>query len=432
MAGQRMVIVGAGQAGSDTAAALRAGGFTGAVTLIGDEAAVPYQRPPLSKAYLAGRTDAAGLELRPEGFYGAHGIERVRRDPVARIDRDRAGVVLASGRTLPYDRLVLATGARPRSLPVPGAGLTGVQALRSLADAEALRRALAGARHLVVVGGGFVGLEVAATASGLGVPATVVEAGARVMGRTVGPEVSERLAAEHRARGVELVLGREVTALEGDRRGRVRVVELNDGRRLPADVVVVGIGVLPAVELAADAGLEVGGGIVVDARLRTSDRAVYAVGDCARFPSPYAPGRLRLESVQNASDQARHVAGQLCGAPAPYTAVPWFWTEQYDLRVQIAGIVRAGDRRVTVGDPAGRFSVLCFRDGLLVGAESVNRPADHMITRRLLASDGPRPTPDEAARPGFDLKTWQAPASAQAPAQPQASTQAQAPAPAPA
>ncbi|QGV77506.1 NAD(P)/FAD-dependent oxidoreductase [Streptomyces ficellus] len=409
MTGQRVVVVGAGQAGSDAAAALRERGFTGEVTLVGEEGAVPYQRPPLSKAYLAGRMDAAGLDLRPEEFYSAHGIERVRQDRVTRIDRDAGAVVLASGRTLPYDRLVLATGARPRSLPVPGAGLTGVRVLRSLADADALRRALAGARHLAVIGGGFIGLELAATASGLGVRTAVVEAGTRVMGRTVGPEVSARLAAEHEAHGVELFLGREVTALAGDRDGHVRVVELNDGRRIPADVVVVGIGVLPEVELAADAGLEVGGGIVVDARLRTSDRAVYAIGDCARFPSPHAAGRLRLESVQNASDQARHVAAELCGASAPYTAVPWFWTDQYDLRVQIAGVVRAHDHRVTVGDPAGRFSVLCFRDGLLVGTESVNRPADHMITRRLLASDGPRPTPDEAARPGFDLKTWRAP-----------------------
>lgn len=410
MAGQRVVIVGAGQAGSDTAAALRALGFAGPVTLVGDEGAVPYQRPPLSKAYLAGQLDAAELELRPEEFYDAHDIGRVRRDPVTRIDRDGRAVVLASGRTVPYDRLVLATGARPRLLPVPGAGLTGVQALRNLAEADALRRELAGARHLAVIGGGFIGLELAATASGLGVRTAVVEAGTRVMGRTVSPEVSARLAAEHEAHGVELFLGREVTALEGDRDGHVRVVELNDGRRIPADVVVVGIGVLPAVELAADAELEVGDGILVDARLRTSDRAVYAIGDCARFPSPHTAGRLRLESVQNASDQARHVAAELCGESAPYTAVPWFWTDQYDLRVQIAGLVRAHDHRVTVGDPAGRFSVLCFRDGLLVGAESVNRPADHMITRRLLASDGPRPTPDEAARPGFDLKSWSGPA----------------------
>ncbi|MFD7612817.1 NAD(P)/FAD-dependent oxidoreductase [Streptomyces sp. NPDC059828] len=416
MAGRQVVVVGAGQAGSDTAAALRARGYDGHVVLVGDELPVPYQRPPLSKAYLAGKAGPGELELRPEDFYAAQDIERVSGDRVTSLDREASRVVLASGRTLPYDRLVLATGARPRPLPVPGTGLAGVLSLRSLADADVLRRELSGAANLVVVGAGFIGMELAATATGLGVRTTVVEAGTRIMGRAVTPAVSDFLAAEHAERGVRILLGTEVTGLDGDREGHVRVVELNDGRRIAADVVVVGIGVLPAVDLAADAGLDVGDGVIVDTSLRTSDPAVYAIGDCARFPTPYAPPTsrlLRLESVQNASDQARCVAAALCGEPVPYTAVPWFWTEQYDLRVQMAGITGGHDRTVTVGDPAGRrFSVLCFRGDRLVGTESVNRPADHMITRRLLASDTPGPSPDEAARPDFDFKTWQANAAA--------------------
>ncbi|WP_338676876.1 FAD-dependent oxidoreductase [Streptomyces sp. SCSIO 30461] len=418
MAGRQVVVVGAGQAGSDTAAALRARGFDGDVVLIGDETPVPYQRPPLSKAYLSGKAGLGELELRPEDFYPAQRIERVGGVRVASLDRDASQVVLATGRTLRYDSLVLATGARPRLLPVPGTGLAGVLSLRSLADADVLRRELSAAANLVVIGAGFIGMELAATATGLGVRTTVVEAGTRAMGRTVTSQVSEFLTAEHTARDVRILLGTEVIGLDGDRDGHVRVVELNNGRRIPADVVVVGIGVLPSVDLAADAGLDVGDGVIVDASLCTSDPAVYAIGDCARFPTPHAPhtaGTLRLESVQNASDQARCVAAALCGEPAPYTAVPWFWTEQYDLRVQIAGITGGHDHTVTVGDPAGRrFSVLCFRGERLVGTESVNRPADHMITRRLLASDAPGPSPEEAARPGFDLKTWQNHAQASA------------------
>ncbi|MDG9706339.1 NAD(P)/FAD-dependent oxidoreductase [Streptomyces sp. DH37] len=408
MAGQSVVVVGAGQAGSDLAAALRSGGFTGRVHLVGDEDAVPYRRPPLSKDYLAGSAGDADVELRPASFYADQDIDLVLGDRVVEIDRDRRAAVLASGRSLPYGRLVLAVGARPRRLPVPGADLDGVLTLRTLADARRLRRGLrGGARHVVVVGGGFVGLELAATARALGHEVTVVEALRRVMSRAVSDPMAQYLTEEHRRRGVRVLTGREVTALRGDRRGRVRVVELDGGERIPAELVVVGIGVLPRTELAADAGLAVGDGILVDGRLRTSDPVVHAIGDCARFSVPGRTRRLRLESVQNASDQARCVASVICGRPDSYAAVPWFWSEQYEARLQIAGVTDGHDRTVVAGDPSdGRFSVFCFRGERLLGAESVNRPADHMITRRLLAEGGAVPSPEEVARPDFDLREY--------------------------
>lgn len=406
MAAPGIVVIGAGQGGVDTAAALRARGYAGPVTLVAGETVPPYQRPPLSKGFLTGAVGPDGIELRPLSFFSAQGIELVRGDRATKIDRDGRTVALASGRRLAYDRLVLATGSRPRTLPTPGAGLDGVHTLRGLDDAEALRQRLTAARDLrmVVVGAGFVGLELAATARRLGRRVTVIEAQPRALARAVSPELSARIADEHRRQGVRLLLRREVAALHGEA-GQVRVVELADGERVPADLVVVGIGVLPEVGLAADAHLVVGDGIVVDSLLRTSDPAIHAIGDCARFPSTHAGRHIRLESVQNASEQARALAATICGDGAPYTAVPWFWSEQYAWRLQIAGLTTGLDETVVTGDPgANRFSVFCFRAGRLLGVESVNRPADHGIARRLLAA-GTDLSPREAARPGFDLKT---------------------------
>ncbi|MDN3295395.1 FAD-dependent oxidoreductase [Streptomyces ficellus] len=402
-----VVVVGAGQGGLDTAAALRGRGYTGRITLVGDEPVVPYQRPPLSKGFLTGAMTAGELELRPRSFFAAHDIELVSGNRAAKIDREGRTVLLESGTSLPYDRLVLATGARPRTLPVPGAAaLSGVLTLRGLADAERLRERLTGPpRRLVVVGAGFIGLELAATARKLGHEVTVVEAQARALARALTPVMSARLVAEHLDAGVRVLLSREVTALWGDSSGRVEVVELDGGERVPADLVVVGVGVLPNTELAAAAGLQVGDGVIVDAHLRTDDPDIHALGDCARFPSPHAGRHVRLESVQNASGQAACVAAAICGEPVAYTAVPWFWSEQYALRLQIAGLTAGHDETVVVGDPdGGRFSVFCFREGRLTGVESVNRPADHGIARRLLAT-GSDLAPDEVRRPGFDLKT---------------------------
>ncbi|MFI8002456.1 NAD(P)/FAD-dependent oxidoreductase [Streptomyces sp. NPDC086010] len=405
MASHAVVVAGAGQAGFDTACALRSRGFRGRITLVGDEPPGPSYRPPLSKGYLAGTVAAEEIALRPPSFYTEQDIELLPGDRVASLDRERRTVLLESGLRLPYDNLVLATGSRPRSLPVPGASLTGVLSLRGLADAEDLRLRLSGPpRRLVVVGAGFIGLEVAATARGLGHDVTVVEAQPRALARALTPTVSDRIVAEHRERGVRVLLGREVTALFGDAEGRVQVMELDGGERIAADLVVVGVGVLPNVELALAADLLVGDGVVVDAQLRTSDPCIFALGDCARFPSPHAGRHVRIESVQNASDQAKCVAAAVCGEPYAYTAVPWFWSEQYALRLQIAGLTAAHDETVTVGDLAeGKFSVFCFRGGRLAGVESVNRPADHGIARRLLTA-GTDLSPGTVREPGFDLK----------------------------
>jgi len=402
-----VVIVGAGQAGSDTAAALRSRGYAGPVTLIGAEDAVPYQRPPLSKGYLTGAVGRSEVELRPDSFYTTQGIDFVCDDRAVAIDRAARTVTLASGAELSYGALVLATGARPRRIATPGAGLDGVLALRSLADADVLRDHLDRAGHVLVIGGGFIGLEIAATTRARGCEVTVVEAAPRVMGRAVSEPMAEYLTGAHRKEGTRVLLGRSVSALQGDPAGRVRAAQLDDGHRTPADLVVIGVGVLPNTALAAEAGLAVGDGILVDSGLSTSDPHIYAIGDCARFP--YGDGMVRLESVQNASDQARHVAARLAGGdPGPYTAVPWFWTDQYTVKLQIAGLTAGHDRAVVAGDPgSGRFTVFCFAGSRLLGAESVNRTADHVITRRLLAAGHTGLTPDVVAQPGFDLKTYQ-------------------------
>ncbi|MEU2733268.1 NAD(P)/FAD-dependent oxidoreductase [Streptomyces griseoviridis] len=406
-----VVVVGAGHAALETAAALRAAGHSRPVILVGAESAPPYARPPLSKGYLTGRVGTEELWLRPEGFFARQDVTAVLGDPVVEIDRDSDRVRLASGGRIAYGTLVLATGARPRRLSVPGADLDGVLALRSLRDARELRRALGAGGNVLVVGGGFIGLEVASAARGLGLRVTVVEAGPRLMGRAVTGTLSAHLAELHRAEGTRVLLDRELVALRGER-GRVRVAELNDGTRLAADVVVVGIGVLPNTGLAAQAGLTTGNGVVVDRWLRTGDRNVYAIGDCARFPTPHAARPVRLESVQNATEQAACVAAALTGTRRPYTAVPWFWTEQCGVRVQMAGLTGQHDREVVAGSPAeGRFTVFCFRAGRLVGAESVNRSADHLITRRLLAAGGAGPAPDDVARPGFDLRRHLSPSA---------------------
>lgn len=399
-----VVIVGAGQAGFQTAASLRKEGYDGPVTLLGDEPGLPYQRPPLSKEYLTADASVEKVRLRPEAFYERQRIELRPGERLERIDRAGRRLELASSARLEYEHLVLALGARPRPLPVPGGELDGVHLLRTLWDADALRAGLDDAEHVVVIGGGFIGLEFAAAARTRGAGVTVVEMLDRPMARVVSPEISRYFTRRHEAAGVEVLLETGVEALEGQGR-RVAAVRTRDGRRLPADLVVVGVGIVPNTELAEAAGLEVDDGIVVDEHLTTRDPLVSAIGDCAAYPSCHAGKRVRLESVQNAVDHGRCVAGRIAGKAAPYTSVPWFWSDQHGCKLQIAGLTAGRERAVPRGDvEAGAFSVFCFEGDRLVGVESVNRPADHMAARKLLAGE-PAVTPEQAADPSFDLKT---------------------------
>lgn len=401
-----IVIVGAGQAGFQTAAALRQDSFEGTITLIGNEPGVPYQRPPLSKAYLMGKVTAENIQFRPEKFFADQRIALLHGEAEA-IDRTNRRVTLRDGNAVTYDHLVLALGAHNRALPVPGAELNGVYGLRTLQDADAMAARLKTARNVVVVGAGFIGLEIAAVAAAAGASVHVLELGDRPMARALTPETSAFFAKAHGAWGVKLDFRQGLGRIVGEGKN-VTGVETSDGRTLPADLVVVGIGILPNVRLAAEAGLDIENGIRVDPYLLTSDPAISAVGDCAYFPSQYADRHIRLESVQNAADQARAVAGRLTGKGMPYAAVPWFWSDQGDLRLQIAGLLTGHDSTVTIGDPAQRqFSVLCFARGHLVAVESVNRPAEHMAARRIIARRATC-SPQEAAAPGFDLKAWEA------------------------
>ncbi len=383
MSAAGVVIVGAGQGGFQLATSLREGGFSGKVTLIGEESALPYQRPPLSKAFIKTSDDPEALIFRPAGFYEKHGIAVRLGMRAASVDRAAQQVHAEDGSAIDYDTLVLATGARNRKLTVSGIDRTGVFTLRDAADGLALRAALHAAQggRVIVVGGGFQGLEMAASACALGLSVHVIEAGDRLMGRTVSPAIADYMLAHHRTNGIAVRLGESVTAITGgDAATGVRTAS---GESLPADLVVIAIGVVPNVELAEAAGLAAEGGIVVDAGLRTSDPSIYALGDCARYPSVHGGGMLRLESVQNAVDQARCVAAGILGTPKPYDALPWFWSDQ-GARLQVAGLTAGADDAVVRGE-AHAFSVYCFRQERLIGVESINRPADHVKARRQLA-----------------------------------------------
>lgn len=401
-----VVIVGGGHGGVQAAASLRQYGYRGGITIVSDEPGLPYQRPHLSKSYLAGALAADGLLLRSIRFYDEQAISLVT-DVVESVDRSDRCVRLESGVVLHYEQLILATGARNRPLGVPGMDLDGVLGLRTLADADCLRERFRKAERIVVIGAGFIGLECAAVACGLGLEVTVVEALERPMSRALSAHTAEHLALVHRRNEVRLHFGSEVTRLIAGRdalsSNQVVAVELSTGTVLRADLVTVGIGVVPNVELATASGLEVDDGIVVDEHLQTSDAAIFAIGDCARYPSTHARRAVRLESVQNAVDQGRCVAACILGEPARYGALPWFWSEQFDIKLQIAGLATAGDRALAMRskDPS-RFSVLRFAGDRLVAVESVNRPGDHAAARRMLAREQPI-TATEAGAASFEL-----------------------------
>ncbi|MBR1212775.1 FAD-dependent oxidoreductase [Bradyrhizobium sp. JYMT SZCCT0180] len=398
-----VVIVGAGHAGFQVAASLRQHGFAERIALLNDEGHLPYQRPPLSKAYLKGTGGPDSLMFRPEKFFSDQKIDLIS-DRAVSIDRRAHKLLLASGSFLDYGHLVLATGARNRLLDIPNANLEGVRYLRTLDESEALRHRIGSGQRVVVIGAGFIGLEFAATARGKGLEVDVVELGTRVMARAVTAEISEFFQSSHTAAGIRIHLGVQVTSIESTG-SNVTGVSLSDGRHMPADLVVVGVGVLPNVELAAEAGLPVAAGIIVDEHLLTADPDISAVGDCALYASPRFGGSLRLESVQNATDHARCVAARLTGDAKVYDGLPWFWSDQGPNKLQIAGLTTGYDQVVVRGDRGqGAFSAFCYKSGQLVGIESVNRAGDHMFGRRLLAANGSI-GPEQAADSSFDLKS---------------------------
>jgi len=397
-----VVIVGAGHAGFQLAASLRQAGFKEPIYLINDEAHLPYQRPPLSKAYLKGTGGPDSLMFRPAKFYADQNIDLIA-DHAVSIDRAARKLKLASGTSLDYGHLVLATGARNRLLDIPNANLPDVRYLRILDDSEDMRKRLASSKHVVVIGAGFIGLEFAATARIKGLEVDVLELASRVMARAVTAEVSEYFQRQHTAAGIRIHLGVQATAIEAEN-GKVSGVSLSDGCHIPVDLVVVGVGVLPNVELAGEAGLPVASGIIVNEHLLTADPDISAIGDCALFESPRFGGSLRLESVQNATDHARCVAARLVGDDKPYDGHPWFWSDQGDDKLQMVGLTTGYDRVVLRGDPAQKaFSAFCYRGDKLVGIESVNRAGDHMFGRRLLVAGGSI-TAEQAADQHFDLK----------------------------
>lgn len=380
-----IVIVGAGQAAAQLVQSLRQGGYKEPIRMIGDEPYAPYQRPPLSKKFLTERPPAETLYFRPENFWATQGVTTDFGVAVTSIDRASKSVALNDGRA-DYGTLFLSTGTRARDLPVPGANLDGVFSLRKIDDVRRLRGPLDNAKRVVIVGGGYIGLEVAAVARGEGRDVTVLEAEDRVMKRVTSPVISTFMQDFHRNRGVDIRLGARLAAIEGD--GRVAQVCLADGAVLPADLVLLAVGAKPNDDLAAAAGLACQDGVVVDEHGQTADPAIYAAGDCTRFPSRRYGRKLRLECVQNAIDQAKAVALAILGKPQLYDPVPWFWSDQYELKLQMAGISDGYDDAQTVGDvAAARFSVEYRKSGKLIAVDAVNDGRAYMSGRKRIAEE---------------------------------------------
>jgi 3-phenylpropionate/trans-cinnamate dioxygenase ferredoxin reductase component len=404
----RVVIIGSGQAGTQCAVSLRKEGFIGEIILIGEEPLLPYHRPPLSKSYMLGELHESSLHILTKDQLLKQGIDLRTGLRVSSIDRNARKVMLDDYSEVIYDHLVLAIGVRNRKAKFSGAHEGNVMSLRNIQDAQALRRQLNLANLVVVIGGGFIGLEFAAVAQKLGKKVTIIETSNRVMARVVTPPVSKFFEQLHGAHGVNLKLHSAVEHIAPlNSLGRQTVV-LKNGIELEADLIVTAIGVEPNVEIAIKAGLEVNDGIQVDLHLRTSDPRIWAIGDCARFPSPFSLSRqpIRLESVQNAVDQAKHIASNVMHGEKPYRVVPWFWSDQFDTKLQIAGLTEAADEVVVRNDPtSGSFSTFCFSKGRFIGAESINRPTEHMAARKLLRSNCEL-TPRQAADLDFDLKAF--------------------------
>lgn len=400
-----IVILGAGHAGGTAAVLLRQHGFLGEIVVIGEEAVVPYQRPPLSKAYLKGAADAESLKLKPDAFYHEAaitlrlGARATGIDPTARVVR------LEDGGEVAYDALILATGSKARKLRVIGSHLTNIFELRSLADAEALKAAIEPGRRLLVVGGGYVGLETAASARALGAEVVIIEREARCLARVACDALASFFETYHRARGVEIVTGASLKAFHGDAKGFLRAAELEDGRVLEGDLALIGVGGQPCDELALAAGLKGDGGVVVDLQARTSDPAIFAIGDVTKRPLPLYGGRMsRLESVPNALEQAKQAVAAILHQPPPPPEVPWFWSDQYELKLQIAGVPFDVDQIVMRGAPdQTKFAVFHLKGRRIQAVEAVNAPPEFMAGRQLIAS-GMTVDPRKLADPSTSMK----------------------------
>lgn len=386
---KRIVIAGAGHAAGQLVASLQQKKFAGDIVLVGDETFLPYQRPPLSKKFLAGEMPAERLFFRPASFYESAGVDVRLHTRVSSIDRLAKSLITEVGDELSYDSLVLATGSRARIIPVPGHDLDGVHYLRSIDDVHNIQATLKHAKRIVIIGAGYIGLEVAAVMRQIGLDVTVIEMADRVMSRVVSPQISAFFHEEHVARGVKLELSTSLRAYVGE--DKVRAVETDDGRSFDTDLVIVGVGILPNTALAEAAGLAVGNGIVVDDRCRSSDSDIYAIGDCTSHPSHIYGRNLRLESVHNAIEQAKTAAANICGEDLAYSQVPWFWSDQYDLKLQIAGLSEGYDDVVIRGDATQRsFACLYLKNDQLIAIDAINSPRDFIQAKPLIAN-GSRP-----------------------------------------
>ena len=394
-----VVIIGAGHAAGQAAASLRQAKYAGDITIVGDEAHIPYQRPPLSKAYLKGDQSADKVYLRAESFYADRDIAMKLSTRATAIDTTAKTVALSSDETLHYDHLLISTGSRPRKLSIDGSDLPGIHYLRTMDDVDGLRDGMQADANLVIVGGGYIGLEVAAVGRELGLNVHVLEMEERILQRVTTPEMSAYYHQLHEGRGVNIHTNTAVTGFAGD--GKVQEVLCGD-KRYPADIVIVGIGIIPNTELAEAAGIVCNNGIVVDDHCCTSDPNVYAAGDCTNHPNPLLDRRLRLESVPNAMDQARVSTANMLGDDKTYAAIPWFWSDQYELKLQMVGFSADGDAQVLRGDMANnQFAIFYLKDGKVVAADAVNSPKEFMLCKQLV---GKSADPAMLADPEADLK----------------------------
>ena len=395
-----IVVIGAGQAAGQAAASLRQEGYEGEITIIGDEAQAPYQRPPLSKAYLSGEVGLDRVLVRPENFYADKGINLQTGVRVESINRADKTIATSTGSTLSYDKLLIATGSRPRILNIEGSNLEGLHYLRTVDDVDGIRTAMEAAKNVCIVGGGYIGLEVAAVAKKAGHNVTVLEMEDRILQRVTTAEMSEFYHALHTGRGVDIRVNTMVSGFAGEN-GRVTSVLCGD-ESIPADLVIVGIGIIPNVELAEAAGLTCDNGIVVNDHCQTSDPDIYAAGDCTNHPNPILDRRLRLESVPNAMEQARTACSNMLGGDKTYAAVPWFWSDQYELKLQMVGFSADGDQSVLRGDKASNeFAVFYLKDGNVVAVDAVNSPKEFMVAKQLY---GKAVNEADLANPAFELK----------------------------